>query len=625
MISARKNKPGNEFGAKTTLTFFQELKRRNVFRVGIAYVVTAWLLLQVADVVLNNFELPGWVFRTTLLVLAIGLPVALLLAWAFELTPEGIRKEKEVDRSQSMTAATGRRMDRHIIIALTLALGLFAVDKFVLDPARDREIAEAAAEQARNEAPAARAAENSIAVLPFTDMSASGDQQYFSDGIAEEILNALVRVDGLKVASRTSAFAFRGDEQNLRDIAEALEVSHILEGSVRRAGNQVRITAQLIDARSDRHLWSETFDRNLDDILAIQDEIANSIVSSMREELGLEITGQAAIASDTDNVDAYDLYLQGRALVIARGDIGKAAELLKRAVDIDPEFAKAWEVLGAAYFIGPSWGYDMGDEPYELALAASEQALELDDSLALPWSVIGSVGELAGKFGYATTMEYHQRAMDADPHNATVHLWAGLSQGELGFIDKSIPLLRRCLEIDPAYGNCKIHLASMYLSGGDEERAIQLIQESAEDGFTGNEAVFIPLILRHQGRAPAAYVAVRLTAGRNFPVRDLLDILQYPERDHSAAQQRYRARVDEFEWRNLISDPVISAYFNFFDRTAVAVDDSFNWMWGPDLKRFRQSPEFKLLLEDLGSHTYWRSHGFPPQCRALGEDDFECD
>ncbi|MDH3925667.1 MAG: hypothetical protein OET41_13790 [Xanthomonadales bacterium] len=607
------------------MTFFQELKRRNVFRVGIAYVVTAWLLLQVADVVLNNFELPGWVFRTTLLVLAIGLPVALLLAWAFELTPEGIRKEKEVDRSQSMTAATGRRMDRHIIIALTLALGLFAVDKFLLDPARDKEIAEAAAEQARNEAPAARAAENSIAVLPFTDMSASGDQQYFSDGIAEEILNALVRVDGLKVASRTSAFAFRGEEQNLREIAEALEVSHILEGSVRRAGNQVRVTAQLIDARSDRHLWSETFDRNLDDILAIQDEIANSIVSSMREELGLEITGQVAIASSTENVDAYDLYLQGRALVIDRADISEAVDLLKRAVAADPGFAKAWEVLGAAYFVGPSWGYDLGDEPNALAIAASERALELDDSLALPWSVIGSVDQLAKRFGHAEAMDYHQRAMDADPYNATVHLWAALTQGELGFIDRSISLLQRCLEIDPVYGNCKIHLAVMFIANGKEELAIKLFQEATEDGFAGNLATFVPVILRHQGRASASYVSVQLTKGRDFPVRDLLDSLQFPERDHSAAQRRYRARVDEFKWHNLISDPVISAYFNYFERTAIPVDDSYNWMWGPDLKHFRQSPEFKQLIEELGSQDYWRSRGFPPQCRPLGEDDFECD
>ena len=608
------------------MTFFQELKRRNVFRVGIAYVVTSWLLLQVADVVLNNFELPGWVFRTTLLVLAIGLPVALLLAWAFELTPEGIRKEKEVDRSQSQTTETGRKMDRHIIIALTLALGLFAVDKFVLDPARDKEIAETAAEQARNQAPVTGAAENSMAVLPFADMSAAGDQQYFSDGIAEEILNALVRVDGLKVASRTSAFAFRGEEQNLREIAEALEVSHILEGSVRRAGNQVRITAQLIDARSDRHLWSETFDRNLDDILAIQDEIANSIVASMREELGLEITGQAAIASETNNVDAYDLYLKGRALVIGRVDIDKAARLLEQAIAIDQEFAKAWEVLGVALFVGPSWDYDMGEDPYDRALEAAERALQLDSKLGLALAVIGNVSHLLGRFDYETALEYDLRAIEADPYNATAKLWTAIHWGDLGFPDRAIPLLQQCLEIDPAYGNCKRHLANIRLINNDEDQAMKLFQEGIEDGFKGNEAYFIPLILRRQGRAAAAYVARSLTtAGQGFPVRDLLDILQFPERDHSTARQRFRARVDEFRWYNSSSDPIVSVYFGHYARALDTQDDAASWLWSPDTAEFRKSPEFKQHVAIQGQEAYWRSHGFPPQCRPLGEDDFECD
>ena len=608
------------------MTLFNELKRRNVIRVGIAYVVTAWLLLQVADVVLNNLEVPDWVFRTILLILAIGLPVAMLLSWAFELTPEGIRKENEVDRSRLVPHPMGRGMDRGIIVVLTLALGLFAFDKFVLDPARDAALAEAAAEQARNEAPAPGVADNSIAVLPFADLSPDGDQQYFSDGIAEELLNALVRVEGLKVASRTSSFAFRGSEQSLRDIAEALQVNLILEGSVRRAGNRVRITTQLIDARSDRQLWSETFDRERDDVLAIQDEIASSIVTSMKQELDLDISpDQVAIAAATQNVDAYDLYLQGRSLIIARADIAEAAELLEQAVAIDPDFAKAWELLGAAYYIGPSWGYELSDDPYGRAVAASERALELDDGLALALGVIGGVNRLTLRYSYEQSLDYGRRAMEADPYNATVHLWAALHWGELGFVDKSISLLQRCLEIDPAYGNCKRHLASMKLATGDEDRALELFQEGSEDGFVGNEGIFMPLILRRQGRAAASYLAVNLIRGPGFPVRDLLNILQFPERDHSAAQQRYRSRIGEFDWNNLISDPVISAYYGVFERTLVVMDDSSVWIWGPDMMRFRQSPEFKRLVAKKGQQEYWRKHGFPPQCRPLGKDDFECD
>lgn len=611
---------------KNTLSFFEELKRRNVFRVGIAYVVSTWLLLQVADVVLNNFEAPAWLFRTILLVLVIGLPVALLLAWAFELTPEGIRKENEVDRSQSVTPTTARKLDRGIIVALTLALGLFAIDKFVLDPARDQALAEAAAEKARNEIPAATISENSIAVLPFVDLSETGDQQYFSDGIAEELLNALVRVDGLKVASRTSSFTFRGNEQNLRDIAAALQVSLILEGSVRRVGKQVRISAQLIDTRSDRHLWSETYDRDLNDVLGIQVDIAKSIVSSMKHELGLDISPeQVAITTATESIDAYDLYLHARSLIIARADISEAIELLKQAVAIDPGFAKAWEVLGVAYYIGPTWGYDVGDDHYNQSIAASERALELDDSLALAISLIGSVGQTVGTLSYEAALDYDRRAIEADKYNATVQLWSALRWADLGFFDQAVSLLERCLEIDPGYGNCKRHLAGMKLATGDEDLALKLFQEGSEDGFIGNEALFVPLVFRHQGRAAAGYVAGRLTSEPGFPVRDLLDTLQFPQRDHSAAHQRYRARIDEFEWHNLSNDPIVAAYFDFFERYEHVIEDTAYWIWSPDLAHYRQSPVFKQHIARLGQEEYWRQHGFPPMCRSISETDYECD
>jgi tetratricopeptide (TPR) repeat protein len=245
--------------------------------------------------------------------------------------------------------------------------------------------------------------------------------------------------------------------------------------------------------------------------------------------------------------------------------------------------------------------------------------------LALALSVIGNARQVDGKFSYDTALDYDRRAMEADPYNATVHLWAALHWGELGFIDKAIHLLRRCLEIDPAYGNCKRHLASMTLASGNEELALQLFQEGSEDGFAGNEAYFLPLVLRRQGRAAAGYVAHNLTNEPGFPVGDLLDILQFPERDHSAAQQRYRARVEEFDWRNLVSDPLIGAYYDFFERATAVIDDSSNWLWGPDLARFRQSPEFKQLIARLGQEEYWRQHGFPPMCRPLGGEDFECD
>jgi len=616
------------------MSFFEELKRRNVFRVGAAYAVAAWVLLQVLDVVGEILELPQWGGKLILAVLVAGFVLALIFAWVYELTPEGVKRESEVDRSRSISTQTGQRLNRAILVTLVLAVALFAIDKFVWDPARDRALAEKVAEEARSEvqaetaaaaeASAQAAAGNSIAVLPFADMSEEGDQQYFSDGIAEELLNALVRVDGLKVASRTSSFAFRGDNLGLKEIAQALNVSHILEGSVRRSGDRVRITAQLIDARSDRHLWSETYDRDSDDVLAVQDEIASAIVGAMKQALGLDLhPEQVAIAAATESSDAYDLYLRGRALILARDDILEAIGYLEQAVAIDPMFAKAWEVLGAAYYLAPSWNYEV-EKPYERATAASKRALELDPKLALPWSVLGQVGRATGEFGYETSLEYEQRALDADPNGATAHLWAALSNAELGYVDRAIRLVRRCLEIDPAYGNCRRHLAFMEYLSGREDEALRLFEQGTEQGFRGNEVLFLPLILRRQGRTAAAYAASSLVTTQGFPVGDLLDQLEYPDRDHTAARQRFRALAPTLSWANTANQQASAAMFGQYDLALFRAADYYGWIWSPDLAAFRRSPEFKRLAQDLGLLDYWRKHGFPPNCEARGEKDFAC-
>jgi TolB-like protein len=240
------------------LSLFNELKRRNVFKVTIAYVVMAWLVMQVADVILNNVEAPGWVFHVILLLLGIGLLFAIFFAWAYELTPEGIKKEKDVDRTQSITKKTGRKLDFTIIGVMALAITYFTYDKFVLSASRDAALVEATtqtvSEQVASEEVSAES-DNSIAVLPFINMSSDEEQEYFSDGLSEELLNLLAKIPELRVTSRSSAFAFKGEKIDIQEVAKKLNVAHILEGSVRKAGNQVRITAQLIETSSDTHLW----------------------------------------------------------------------------------------------------------------------------------------------------------------------------------------------------------------------------------------------------------------------------------------------------------------------------------------------------------------------------------
>jgi TolB-like protein len=247
--------------------FFEELKRRNVFRVAIAYIVVAWLVLQVADVVLPTFQTPDWVMPAFTFLLALGFPVALTFAWAYEMTPEGIKREKEVDRSQSITRNTGRKLDFIIIGVLVVAIAFLAYDEFVIEPAQEE--ARTTANSEASEVIETDIPEMSVAVLPFVNMSADPDQEYFSDGISEELLNQLVKIRGLQVAGRTSSFAFKGRNEDLRSIADQLNVAHILEGSVRKAGDRVRITAQLVKASDGYHLWSETYDRDLSDIFAI--------------------------------------------------------------------------------------------------------------------------------------------------------------------------------------------------------------------------------------------------------------------------------------------------------------------------------------------------------------------
>jgi TolB-like protein len=247
------------------MSFFAELKRRNVVRVGVAYIVIGWLLAQVGEFAFENFGAPGWVLKTFIVVILLGLPLALFFAWAFELTPEGLKREKDVDRSQSITQLTGRKLDFFIIGALVLALGYFVWERQAMVDQVDSVPRTAAPQAEQTVAPGKR----SIAVLPFVAMTASQDDEFFADGLSEEILNVLARIEGLKVAGRTSAFYYKGKNEDLRTIADALGVTHILEGSVRRSGNQIRVTAQLIQAADGFHLWSETYDRQDGDTFVI--------------------------------------------------------------------------------------------------------------------------------------------------------------------------------------------------------------------------------------------------------------------------------------------------------------------------------------------------------------------
>ncbi len=391
------------------VSFFEELKRRNVVRVGVVYLIAAWLLAQVADLMLENFNAPAWVIQSILVVLIIGFPIALIFAWAFELTPEGLKKEKDVDRSQSITPKTGRKLDFMIIGILAVALSYFIWEsRFENEtdstkPSFQTGETESGIQTASTETPGpATAAEatpgkpnsKSIAVLPFVNMSSDAEQEYFSDGISEEILNSLAKVKELKVAGRTSSFAFKGENQDLRQVGQTLGVEHILEGSVRKSGTKVRITAQLIQVDDGFHLWSESYDRELDDVFAIQDEIAQAILEQLKAHLLVD-GEQIVVASTRADSEAYDLYLLAKQRMYERTGptIESAVELLDRAIAIDPQYAPAYAQRAIAELLLSEGTGSYGDIPVDQALKNSksllDKAFELDPELAEGWAALG--------------------------------------------------------------------------------------------------------------------------------------------------------------------------------------------------------------------------------------------
>ncbi|MCH7509081.1 MAG: tetratricopeptide repeat protein [Proteobacteria bacterium] len=436
------------------MSIFRELKRRNVIKVAIAYAVVAWLLIEVTATVFPILKLPDWSVTLVTAFILIGFPLALILAWAFEITPEGIKLEKDVDRSQSITPITGRNIDYIIIAALILALGFFAFDKFVLGPSRDAELVQATTEAVTDHVTESETLEipgKSIAVLAFTDLSPQGDQEYFSDGISEELLNVLAKIPGLRVAARTSSFQFKGENRDAIDIGQQLNVALVLEGSVRKAGLQIRITAQLIDASNGFHLWSETYDRELVNIFAVQDEISAAIVGALGEHLGLDVEAAPRVITAA-NTDAHEAYLRGRHLVVqrTRATIEGAVREFEKAISLDPDYALAHaEVAMATLLLKRDQHGDLTiTEAIARAAPHAERAIALDPTLAEAHAAIGFV--LWQQVDMEEALTHFEQAIQINPNYSIVHNWMGVILGShLGRYAEAFATYQTTLRLDP--------------------------------------------------------------------------------------------------------------------------------------------------------------------------------
>jgi adenylate cyclase len=463
----------------------------------------------------------------------------------------------------------------------------------------------------------------SIAVLPFVNMSADAENEYFADGISEELLNVLVKVEDIGVASRTSSFAYKGRELGAAVIAEELNVNHILEGSVRKAGNRVRITAQLIDAVNDRHLWSETYDRELDDIFAIQDEIANAIVAALRGTLGVDEAPRVVmVRADTDNLDAYQLYLKARELFITRTALDESVRLSEQVVALDPEFARGWEMLAAASAIIIDWeemypGIDTA-QLFARALEAAERALALEPNLALPWAVRALLLNYELPIPFAESLALFDKALSADPAQASVYLWRAIVWINLGFLDRAMHDVDACLAIDPAYGNCLRWKAVTAALMGDDASALELYERGIATGFVTNRAdTLIERLVARGDRLAAMLLMGQLEAPPELQQAVIGAIEQGAPPAHLAELLERHPRFDAPTWHLLL---------RAYDRAA-AWEGRFTTLvsyWDPVHTGFRNSPAFRRILEYLGVPAYWREHGYPPLCRPLGADDYEC-
>jgi len=489
-------------------SFFAELRRRNVIRVAIAYLAVSWLVMQAGTLIFQTLELPGAVSKALLALLAIGFIPVLIFSWLYELTPEGLKRESEVDHGASITRLTGRKLDYLVIGVMAAVIGLLLLDKFVLTPRQASRVAASAPVSPGAALPPAgepAPAQPSIAVLPFVNMSSDKEQEYFSDGISEELLNLLAKIPQLQVTARTSSFAFKGKEIGITEVARQLHVAHVLEGSVRKSGNSVRITAQLIKAATDTHLWSQTYDRKLDDVFAIQDEIAADVV----KQLKVTLLGAAPTARTTDPA-AYALYLQ--AVQLGWHGTAEAFEqsdaLFRKVLVIDPRYAPAWTGLAENLYREADLGLLSNKEGYSQAREAAMKAVAIDPDYAPAHARLGYIAML-GDNDLAGGARHFERALALDPSDPEVLRLSAVLLRTLGRLDEAVALDEALVRRDPVNVSALLSLANCQRMAGRHDAAIASIRTglSLAPG-RGEEHADLGTALLLKGDAPGALAEI---------------------------------------------------------------------------------------------------------------------
>jgi len=458
--------------------FFAELKRRNVYKVAVAYALVAWLLIQAASILFPTFDAPPWVMKVFVAVLVLGFPIALVFSWAFEITPEGIKREEDVPPNESITHHTGRK-----IVGITIVVAVIAAGLFVYQLVRSKNTGT----PRQSEATTASISQKSVAVLAFANLSDDKGSEYFSDGISEELLTVLQKIPGLHVAARTSAFSFKGKNATAQEIGQKLGVAHLVEGSMRKAGDMVRIAARLTQANTGEEQWSENYTRNLKDVFAVQSEIAQTIVEQLRGQLTdgaanpttkaeIQAEVRAAVKGGTKNVEAHESYLQGRFFANRHSEkeADQARVAYQRAVELDPKFALAWAGLAQTHVWDCNYATEGGQKGFNAHLAAAREAVERALALEpdLPEALFARATiETNFDYNWKSAAETLRKALTLAPQDPALLMQAGNLAAARGEKTQSLESDRRAVALDPVNAQAQAFLASNLSNSGKQEEA----------------------------------------------------------------------------------------------------------------------------------------------------------
>jgi TolB-like protein/Tfp pilus assembly protein PilF len=613
--------------------FFADLRRRNVFRAGLAWLALSWFLIALADLLLPALGLPDAAVRWLIIVLGLLLVPVMSFAWLIEITPEGIRIDRGPEYENPENARTARRMDQVTIVLLLMAIGLSAIRQFVLPQRVEApdtaavQVEQPAPEPAPQWVPAGEIDPRSIAVLPFANLSPDPENAYLADGMAEEILNVLARVEGLRVASRTSSFSLRDRQLAVRDIGHELGVANLLDGSVRRQGDELRITVQLVEAATDRQVWSGSFDRRLTDIFTLQEEIAQAVTDVLADTLGVR---EIQVRQPTNDLQAYELYLRGRQLFAQRGAaLPPARELLEQAVDRDPRFAEAWAALGGVMLVLPSYFSDMpSDRAAEQARSAASRALALVPDL--PEALAVSARLAAERGERLAAVQLMERALAQDPNNANSWMWHGLNLLEAGHVQAAREAFERANGLDPLSGIHFGWIGATQVIEGEHAAAEASLLRAHELGWRGPASAWLVKLALAEGYGAEAERRFRQWLqddGRIAPEHRAVYEEVAPAMADPALRQQAGAAVaaaseawPEREWSQLY---LMLGLHDAAIREALRSKPDAGQIlllmaWSSVDRPFREHPRFAELAQRDGLLEFWARFGDPDYCRRVG-------